>query len=99
MSKTSVEAVNAKEATNKEFVNRGQPMTSRLQKWRRPKTADKGFQQQDWGRRHLRKGLPRGSLCCHFGKIKFIKYIAIAIFDIWCGFVFAIGMGLFNSQT
>ena len=78
-------------------TGRGQPTASRLQKWRRPKTADKGFQQQDWGCRHLRKGSPRGSPCCHFGKIKFIKYIAIAIFDIWCGFVFAIGMGLFNS--
>ena len=82
MSKTSVEAVNAKEATNKEFVNRGQPMTSRLQKWRRPKTAD--FQQQDRICCHPRKGSARGSPCCHFGKIKFIKYIAIAIaiFDI-----------------
>ena len=28
------------------------------------------------------KKRPRGSPCCHFGKIKFTKYIAIAIFDI-----------------
>jgi hypothetical protein len=65
MSKTSVEAVNAKEATKK---------------WRRPKTAD--FQQQDRICCHPRKGSARGSPCCHFGKIKFIKYIAIAIFYI-----------------
>ena len=99
MCKTSVEAVNAKDATTRRSLptGRDQPTASRLQKWRRPKTADKGFQQPDWGRRHLRKGSPRGSPCCHFGKIKFIIYIAIAIFDIWCGFVFYIGMGLFNS--
>ena len=86
MSKTSVEAVNAKDATTRRSLptGRDQPTASRLRKWRRPKTADKGFQQPDWGRRHLRKGSPRGSPCCHFGKIKFIKYIAIAIaiFDI-----------------
>lgn len=74
-------------------TGRGQPTASGLQKWRRPKTADKGFQQLDWGCCHLRKGSPRGSPCCHFGKIKFIKYIAMLFLTFGVDLFLPLGWG------
>ena len=74
-------------------TGRGQPTASGLQKWRRPKTADKGFQQQDWGCCHLRKSSPRGSPCCHFGKIKFIEYIAMLFLTFGVDLFLPLGWG------
>ena len=89
MCKTSVEAVKRRSLQ----TGRGQPTASGLQKWRRPKTADKGFQQLDWGCCHLRKSSPRGSPCCHFGKIKFIKYIAMLFLTFGVDLFLPLGWG------